>query len=56
MAITGLPDGGVTHLGASMITGLITTTATAPVDVVKTNLMAGKQVLSCTNKPCKERA
>ena len=30
-----------THLGASMITGVITTTATGPVDVIKTNMFVG---------------
>lgn len=30
-----------THLGASMITGLVSTTATAPVDVVKTYMFVG---------------
>ncbi|KAK9843973.1 hypothetical protein WJX81_000833 [Elliptochloris bilobata] len=41
MAATGMTDGPATHLGASMVTGLATTTATTPVDVVKTNMFAG---------------
>lgn len=40
MAVTGMADGPATHLGASMLTGLATTTATTPVDVVKTNMFA----------------
>ena len=40
MAATGMADGPATHLGASMLTGLATTTATTPVDVVKTNMFA----------------
>ena len=31
-----------THVGASMISGLVTTTLTAPVDVIKTNMFVGK--------------
>ncbi len=31
-------DGIATHVGVSMLTGLVTTTATAPVDVVKTHM------------------
>ena len=40
MRATGMADGPATHLGASMLTGLATTTATTPVDVVKTNMFA----------------
>lgn len=31
-----------THVGASMISGLVTTTLTAPVDVIKTNMFVGR--------------
>lgn len=31
-------DGTLTHVAASMLTGLVTTTATAPVDVIKTHM------------------
>ena len=40
MQATGMADGPATHLCASMLTGLATTTAVAPVDVVKTNMFA----------------
>ena len=39
---TGAGDNFGTHLASSMITGLVTTTATAPVDVVKTHMFVGK--------------
>ena len=35
-----------THVGASMISGLVTTTLTAPVDVIKTNMFVGKLLLA----------
>ena len=41
MARTKMGDTPVTHLGASMITGLATTTITAPVDLIKTNMFVG---------------
>jgi hypothetical protein len=41
MRLTGWSDSLYTHLGASMATGLVTTTVTAPVDVVKTNMFVG---------------
>jgi hypothetical protein len=41
MRASGMADGPATHLCASMLTGLATTTATTPVDVVKTNMFAG---------------
>ena len=41
MWITGGGDDFATHLGSSMITGLVTTTATGPVDVIKTNMFVG---------------
>ena len=39
---TGAGDNFGTHLASSMITGLVTTTATAPVDVIKTHMFVGK--------------
>ena len=39
--LTGGGENLATHLGASMITGVITTTATGPVDVIKTNMFVG---------------
>ena len=42
MWITGAGDDFTTHLGSSMITGLVTTTATGPVDVIKTNMFVGE--------------
>eukprot|EP00884_Botryococcus_braunii_P018112 jgi/Botrbrau1/4985/Bobra.0396s0012.2 len=41
MELTGWSDNLPTHLGASMATGLVTTTVTAPVDVIKTNMFVG---------------
>lgn len=41
MQHTGMGDNPGTHLGASMITGLATTTITAPVDLIKTNMFVG---------------
>ena len=43
MSMTGGGDTPTTHIGASMITGLVTTTLTAPVDVIKTNMFVGEQ-------------
>jgi len=37
---TGLSEGVTLHLGASLITGLVTTTVTAPLDMIKTNMYA----------------
>lgn len=48
MKLTGVGDHFGTHLGASMVTGLVTTTATAPVDVIKTHMFVGK------TSPCRE--
>ena len=45
MARTGMGDTPGTHLGASMITGLATTTITAPVDLIKTNMFVGVRSL-----------
>lgn len=42
MWLTGGGDDFATHLGSSMITGLVTTTATGPVDVIKTNMFVGR--------------
>lgn len=43
MKVTGMGNHFGTHLGASMVTGLVTTTATAPVDVIKTHMFVGKR-------------
>jgi len=42
MRMTNSGDTLSTHVGASMISGLVTTTLTAPVDVVKTNMFVGE--------------
>jgi len=42
MAATGWPDNAATHLATAMITGIVSTTATNPVDVVKTYMFVGK--------------
>ena len=42
MKLTGGGEDFTTHLGASMITGVVTTTATGPVDVIKTNMFVGE--------------
>ena len=39
---TGMGEHFGLHLSASMVTGLVTTTATAPVDVIKTHMFVGK--------------
>ena len=39
-AMTGMGESFGTHLGASMISGLVATTVTAPVDVLKTKMQA----------------
>ncbi|BDA43544.1 probable mitochondrial uncoupling protein 2 [Coccomyxa sp. Obi] len=58
MRQTGMSDNVATHLGASMLTGLATTTITAPVDLVKTNMFVGgrryKSVLHCAMMIVKE--
>ena len=46
---TGAGDNFGTHLSSSMITGLVTTTATAPVDVIKTHMFVGKRQ-SCSSQ------
>ena len=38
-----------THVGASMISGLVTTTLTAPVDVIKTNMFVGMLLYCCNH-------
>ncbi|CAF4540229.1 unnamed protein product [Rotaria sp. Silwood1] len=50
--ITGWGEGIKLHLGASLITGLITTTVTAPLDTIKTNMYAAGSygVTELTNK------
>ena len=42
MKVTGTGDHFGTHLASSMVTGLVTTTATAPVDVIKTHMFVGE--------------
>ncbi|DBA79181.1 hypothetical protein WJX77_010083 [Trebouxia sp. C0004] len=39
--LTGVGDHFGTHIASSMVTGLVTTTATAPVDVIKTHMFVG---------------
>eukprot|EP00877_Chromochloris_zofingiensis_P010049 jgi/Chrzof1/5298/Cz15g21090.t1 len=41
MAATGWADDAATHLGCALITGLVSTIATNPVDVVKTHMFMG---------------
>ena len=41
MRTTGMRDSFGTHFGASMVTGLATTTVTAPVDLIKTRMFIG---------------
>lgn len=41
MAATGWPDNAWTHLATAMITGVVSTTATNPVDVIKTHMFVG---------------
>ncbi|CAF1584249.1 unnamed protein product [Adineta ricciae] len=50
--ITGWGEGINLHLGASLITGLVTTTITAPLDTIKTNMYAAGDsgVMELTNK------
>ncbi|CAF1372192.1 unnamed protein product, partial [Didymodactylos carnosus] len=50
--ITGWEDGIKIHLGASLTTGLITTTVTAPLDMIKTNMfaMGDLGVVECTEQ------
>ncbi len=56
MRQTGMRDNVCTHLGASMLTGLATTTITAPVDLVKTNMFVGELplllLLLCIFRTC----
>lgn len=42
MLLVGGDDTLSTHVCASMISGLVTTTLTAPVDVIKTNMFVGE--------------
>jgi solute carrier family 25 uncoupling protein 8/9 len=52
MRVTGWSEGIKLHLGASLITGLVTTTVTAPLDMIKTNMYASGDygVIELTNK------
>ena len=43
MRTTGMGDSFATHFGASMVTGLATTTVTAPVDLIKTRMFMSGQ-------------
>jgi solute carrier family 25 uncoupling protein 8/9 len=50
MAATGWRDNAATHLATAMITGVVSTTATNPVDVIKTHMFVGAcavQVACC---------
>lgn len=42
MAATSWPDSAATHLATAMITGVVSTTATNPVDVIKTFMFVGQ--------------
>jgi hypothetical protein len=44
--VTGAKDSFPTHIASSMVTGLVTTTATAPVDVIKTHMFVGMLCVS----------
>jgi dicarboxylate transporter 10 len=39
---TGMREGFATHVTAAMISGLLTSTASSPLDVVKTRIQAGE--------------
>lgn len=57
MRRTGLGDTPVTHLGASMLTGLATTTITAPIDLIKTNFFVGApphRRRTCCQRACNQ--
>lgn len=41
MAATGWRDNALTHLATAMVTGVVSTTVTNPVDVVKTFMFVG---------------
>jgi hypothetical protein len=43
MAATQWPDNAATHLATAMITGVVSTTATNPVDVIKTYMFVGER-------------
>lgn len=47
-AATGLGDGLTLHFGSSMVAGLVTTTVTNPLDVVKTRMFVGE----CCHMTC----
>lgn len=46
MRLTGWGDAFPTHLASSLATGLVTTTITSPVDVIKTHMFMGESQLS----------
>ena len=53
MRTTGMSDSFATHFGASMLTGLATTTVTAPVDLIKTRMfMSGGPNNTYPNSRC----
>ena len=52
MKLTGGGEDFTTHLGASMITGVVTTTATGPVDVIKTNMFVGEPLCQMNQRAC----
>ena len=56
MKLTGAGEDFTTHLGASMITGVVTTTATGPVDVIKTNMFVGTPCAPLAPVPGKLRS
>lgn len=50
MAATGWPDNAATHLATALVTGVVSTTVTNPVDVVKTFMFVGEHTaaMECT--------
>lgn len=53
--LTGAGDNFGTHLASSLLTGLVTTTATAPVDVIKTHMFMG-ELLCSTVQPAPQQS
>ena len=51
MWMTGGGDDLATHIGSSMITGLVTTKATGPVEVIKTKMFVGAPPLTPAKAP-----
>ena len=50
MAATDWPDNAATHLATAMITGVVSTTATNPVDVIKTFMFVGECSCWCEKR------